>query len=134
MSTVWEDTNGCENKYRCDLDIYLMTLLSSSHGIITDRRTNAPYHGNNVVDGPNETNKHYLKKKMKLIGKLGSNNTTNIGMIPTASYEVSIKLSYQCIHILNNKERLNGLKGIKNTKERITIKISITYIQCSKEI
>ena len=28
MSTVWEDTNGCAKQYRCDLDIYLMNLLS----------------------------------------------------------------------------------------------------------
>ena len=26
MSTVWEDTDGCANKYRKDLDIYLMNF------------------------------------------------------------------------------------------------------------
>ena len=29
MSTVWEDTDGCENQHMCDLVIYLMTVLSS---------------------------------------------------------------------------------------------------------
>ena len=33
------------------------------------------------------------------------------GMIPSASKDVSIKFSDQCIYILNNKEMLNGLKG-----------------------
>ena len=35
-------TNGCATQYICDLDIYLMTVLSSSYGIIMDRAINAP--------------------------------------------------------------------------------------------
>ena len=61
MSIVWGDTNGCAKKYRCELDIYLMTVLSYSYGIIMDRAINAPVHGNNVVDGINATDKLYLK-------------------------------------------------------------------------
>ena len=61
MSTVWEDTDGCAKKYRCALTIYLMTVLSSSYGIIMDHAMNPPGHGKNVVDGLNATDKHYLK-------------------------------------------------------------------------
>ena len=61
MSTVWEDTDGCANKYRCALTIYLMTVLSSSYGIIMYHAMNPPGHGKNVVDGLNATDKHYLK-------------------------------------------------------------------------
>ena len=43
MST-WEDTGGCTKQYRCDLDIYLMNVLSSSYDIIMDRSINAPGH------------------------------------------------------------------------------------------
>ena len=46
MSTVWEDTNGCAKQYRCDLDIYLMTVLSYSYGIIIDITINSPVHVN----------------------------------------------------------------------------------------
>ena len=53
MSTLLEDTNGCAKQYRCDLAIYLMTVLSYSYGIITDRAINAQGHGNNVVNGLN---------------------------------------------------------------------------------
>ena len=49
-----------------------------------DRAINVPGHGKNVVDGINATDKLYLKEKMKLIGKLESNDTTNIRMIPNA--------------------------------------------------
>ena len=51
---------------------------------------------------------------MEPIGKLSSNDTSKILMLPSASKDVSVKFPYQCIHILNNKERLNVLKG--NTK------------------
>ena len=53
---------------------------------------------------------------MGLIGKLASNNTSYIGMIPSASTDVSMKLSDQCTYIINNKEILNGLKGITQFK------------------
>ena len=49
ISTVWEETGGCDKKYRCALDIYLMTVLSSSYGNIMDRTINVPGHGKNVV-------------------------------------------------------------------------------------
>ena len=55
MSTEWEDTDGCAKQYRCDLDIYLMTNLSSSYGIIMDFVINSPGHGKNVVDLLNAT-------------------------------------------------------------------------------
>ena len=61
MSTVWEYTNGCAKQYMCALAIYLITVLSSSYGVIMDHAINAPGHGNNVVDGLNATDKHYLK-------------------------------------------------------------------------
>ena len=118
MSTLWEDTDGCANKYRCALTIYLMTVLSSSYGIIMDRAMNAPGHGKNVVDGLNATEKHYLKGGKELMVKLASNNTTNIEMLPSASKYVSIKFAGQCLHILNGKEILNGLKGITKMKKR----------------
>ena len=135
MLTVWQDTDGCANKYRCALSIYLMTMLSSSYGIIMDHAINATGHIKNVVDRLNTTEKSYLKGEMELMGKLEINDTTHIGIILSASKYVSIKFSNQCLHILNNKEILNGLKGSpKMQKNTVTIKISITYIQCSKYI
>ena len=110
VSIVWEDTNCCAKKNRCDLGIYLMSVLSSSHGIIIYRAIHAPGHGNNVADILNATEKRYLKGEMGIIGELGSNNTTKIGMIPSALKYDSIKYAYQCLHILNDKEILNGLK------------------------
>ena len=41
LSEVWEDTNGCDMQYRCELAIYLMNVLSFSYGIIMDSAKNA---------------------------------------------------------------------------------------------
>ena len=68
-----------------------------------DHSINAPCHENKVVDGINATDKRYLKGEMELIGKLVSNDTADIGMIPSASKDFSIKFADHCIHILNNK-------------------------------
>ena len=64
MSTIWEDSDGCANKYISALSTYLMTALSSSYGIIMDRAINALGHGKDVVHGINATEKRYLKGKM----------------------------------------------------------------------
>ena len=95
-----------------------MTVLSSSYGIILDSAIISPGHGKNGVDGIRATGKRYLNGDMEPIGKLVSNYTTNIGMLPSASKYFSVKFVDQCLHILNNIERLNGLKGI--TKKRKT--------------
>ena len=55
---------------------------------------------------------------MELISKLASNNTLKIEMLPSASKEVSIKFEDHCINIINNKEILNGLKGITKIQNR----------------
>ena len=48
---------------------------------------------------------------MERICKLASNNTSNIEILPSASKDDPINFSDQCIHIINNKEILNGIKG-----------------------
>ena len=73
------------------MDIYLTTVLSSLYGIIVDCAINAPVHGNNVVNRFNATNKLYLKELMEVLGKLSSNNTSKIGLLPGASKDASIK-------------------------------------------
>ena len=55
---------------------------------------------------------------MYFIGKLASNDTSNIVMLLIASKEVFVKFADQCINIINNKERLNGLKGSTKIQKR----------------
>ena len=77
-----------------------------------DHEINALCHGNNVLDRFNATDKSNLKGETELMGKLASKDTTNIGILPSASKYVSINFADKCLHTITNKKRLNGLKGI----------------------
>ena len=59
-----------------------------------------------------------FEEKKELIGKLVSKYTIKIGMLPSASKDVSIEFSDKCLRILNNKERLNGIKVSTKMKNR----------------
>ena len=93
VSTVWEYNHGCVNQYRFSLAIYLMTVLSPLYGILMDFVDNTTGNGKNVVGSINDTKTFYLKKQMKLLGKLASNNTSKIIMLPIEFKYVSIKFS-----------------------------------------
>ena len=56
--------------------------------------------------------------KTRTICKLAKNNTSKIVMITSASNDISIIFIDQCIHIINDKERLNGLKGSTKMQKR----------------
>ena len=78
-------------------------FLSSSYSIIINIAINETGHVNNVVGGFNATDKCYLKEQMEIIGKLASNDISNILILSSASKYVSIKFADQFIHIINNK-------------------------------
>ena len=61
MSKMWEGTDGCAKKYRCVLDVYLITVLSYSYGIIMYCSINAPGNVKNDVYGINAMYKRYLR-------------------------------------------------------------------------
>ena len=79
---------------------------------------NTPGHVNNIVDGLNATGKFDLKEQMELIGQLSSNEISNIGMLPSAPKDVSVKFADQFIHIINDKYSLNGLKSSTKIQKR----------------
>ena len=78
----------------------------------------APVHGNDDVDGPNATNKHYLKEQMELLGELATNDASKIGMLPSVSKNISINFPEQYFQIIIDNYRLNGLKGSTRTQNK----------------
>ena len=64
FSTIWENTDGCAEKYICASVLYLISVLSQSHSIIIDQGISAPGYGKEVVDGLNATYKWYIYKLM----------------------------------------------------------------------
>ena len=74
---------------------------------------------------------------MEFIGRLASKNTYNIGIISSASKNGSINFSYQFIHILNNKDRFNRLKGItkiQNRESRFKYQSNFYNVQSNNDV
>ena len=72
MSTIWENTDGCAEQYRCATALYLMSVLSQCHSIIFYRVIIAPGHGKEVVDVINAIGKHYMYQLMSTVQLPGS--------------------------------------------------------------
>ena len=57
LSTIWENTDGCAEQYRCASSLYLMSVMSQCYYIIIDQGISAPGHGKEVRDGLNAVDK-----------------------------------------------------------------------------
>ena len=44
LSTIWGNTDGCVEQYRCAFTLYLMSVMSKCYSIIIDRGISAPGH------------------------------------------------------------------------------------------
>ena len=60
LSTIWKNTDGCAEQYRCASVLYLMSGLLQNYSIIIDRGIIAPGNGKEVVDGLNDVDKRYI--------------------------------------------------------------------------
>ena len=60
LSSIWENTDGCAEKYRCASVLYLMSVMSQYYSIIIDQGISSPGHGKEVVDGINAVDKYYI--------------------------------------------------------------------------
>ena len=72
LSTIWENTDGCAEQYRCASALYLMSVMSQCYSIIIDRGISAPGHGKEVVDGLNDVDKSYIYQLMSKVQLPGS--------------------------------------------------------------
>ena len=45
LSTIWENTDGCAEQYRCASSLYLMSVISQTYSIIIDHGISASGHG-----------------------------------------------------------------------------------------
>ena len=57
LSTIWENTDGFAEQYRCASELYLISLMSQTYSIIIDRGISEPGHGKEVVYGLNAVDK-----------------------------------------------------------------------------
>ena len=74
LITIWENTDGCADQYRCASELYLVSIMSQCYSIIIDRGISSPGHGKEVVDGLNEIDKCYIYQLMSNVQLPGSKN------------------------------------------------------------
>ena len=58
MSTIWENTDGCEEQYRYASELYLISVMSQFYSVTIDSGISAPVPGKDVADGINALDKH----------------------------------------------------------------------------
>ena len=49
VSTIWENTDGCTDKYHCATALYLLSMIEHVYNIMIDRGVGAPGHGREVI-------------------------------------------------------------------------------------
>ena len=72
LSTIWENTDGCSEKYRCASALYLMSVISQTYSLIIDWGISAPGHGKEVIDGLNAVDKSYIYQLISKVQLPGS--------------------------------------------------------------
>ena len=73
LSTIYGNTDGCAEQYRCTSALYLMSVMSQYYSIIIDRGISGPGQCKEVVDGLNSVDKRYICQLMYNIQLPGSN-------------------------------------------------------------
>ena len=73
LSTIWENTDGYSEQYRCASALYLMSVMYQCDSIVIDRGISSPWHGKEVVDVLNYVDKRYIDKLMSTVQLPGLN-------------------------------------------------------------
>lgn len=63
--TVWQKTDGCGKQYRSSKALYLLSLLSSTHGVVIDRMIEVSGHGKDAADGLGGLIKRFLRARFQ---------------------------------------------------------------------
>ena len=58
LSSIWEETDGCENQYRCKTYFYLWFIIAAGLNLVIDNDVESPGHGEDVVGGLNAVGKN----------------------------------------------------------------------------
>ena len=64
---IYYKKDGCSKQYICANEMFLLSLLSFTYRVITDRWENATDHDRSKIDGFDISDKKYLKQKMVYI-------------------------------------------------------------------
>ena len=108
LSTIWENTDGCAEQYRCASALYLMSVMSQTYSIIIDPSISAPEHGKEVVDGLNAVDKRYIYQLMSKVQLPGSIRFDSKIKIHTDTEKKDASLAREFKDHLDGEHRKNG--------------------------
>ena len=108
LSTIWENTDGCDEQYRCASALYLMSVMSQTFSLIIDRVISAPGHGKEVVDGLNAVDNRYIYQLMSRVQLPGSIRFDSQIKIHTGTEKKDVSLARQFKNHLEGEHRKNG--------------------------
>ena len=114
--TVWKGTDGAAVSYRCSKSIYGQGVLSAELGITIDAQVEAPGHGKWWLDGKTGSDKRYCQQCMCAINTPGEETNNNKPMSSAKWIEsdgdiVAVSPAEECVRMLNNPFRVNGIKS-----------------------
>ena len=120
LSTIWENTDGCAEQYRCASALYLMSVMSQTYSIIIDRGISATGHWKEVVDGLNYVDKHYIYQLMCKVKLHGSVRFDSQIKIHTGTENKDVSLAKEFKDHLGGEHRQNGVIDQGKSRKRFT--------------
>ena len=107
MSIIWENTDGCDEQYRCVSALHLMSVISQSYSVIIDQVISAPGHDKEVVYELNAVDKHYIYQFMSNVKLPGSNRFDSQMQMHTGNQKLWCKF-ISAISTPSNKRALQS--------------------------
>ena len=92
ISTIWENTDGCAEQYRCETALYLLSIFTHVYNIIIDCGVVTSGYGREVVDGLNYTNKRFLSMLLKTVQLTGEKSYEPHMAMHTSTTNIDISL------------------------------------------
>ena len=121
-STIWENTDGCADKYRCATALYLVSMLSHAYKTLFDSGVGSPGHGKYVVDGMNATEKN-ITMLMTTVRLPGASTNDSHMVLHTVMSNIYISISRVFQKHLSYPTRAHGLiDHVKCRKQNSTHK------------
>ena len=109
MSTIWENTDGCAEQYRCASALYLMSFLFQCYAIIIYRGISAPDHGKEVIDGINAIYKRYIYQLVSNVQLPGSKTFYSQILIHSWAQNNDVSLAKQFQKHMYKEHRKHGV-------------------------
>ena len=108
LSTIWENTDGCAEPYRCASALNLMSVMSQCYSIIIDQGISTPGYGKEVVDVLNDVDKRYIYQLMSSVQLPGSSIFYSQIQMHTSNQKDDVSLEKLFQHHLTKEHRKNG--------------------------